>query len=1158
MKRPIIGLSAITAGILLAFVLGSMWAADLLGLEGRGRWILISGLSLLGLATAGLLFGYLAPRLRRKAAAAPPPDEEMENLLTSAQSRLAASGLKGGAKLSKLPLVLVLGPNGSTKTSTIVNSGLEPELLAGEVHRGDLVAPTEAVNVWYAQGTVFLEAGGRLLGDASRWSRLVRRIQPGRLGAALARGRQAPRAVVVCFGCDELLRPGSSESVPAAARKLRGHLGEISQQLGIRLPVYVVFTKADRLPHFGDYVRNLSAEEAREVLGCTLPLAGGPPAASYAEQESRRLGDAFQGIFRTLAAKRLDILPREGQEDIRGGAYEFPRELRKASGLAVQFLVELCKPSQLGASPFLRGFYFSGVRAVIVSDGAQAARAAQPASPDRVQLGATSVFQVGQIFGGQSAPAPAPTGSRKVPEWVFLPRIFRDVVLQDQAVRSLTGSGTRVHALRRAMLAGSAAVFLLLFLGFSYSYRNNRLLVREAVAATRGVETLVALDPQTPSLEEMRRLDALRAEAEETARLERDGRPWRLGWGLYTGDRVQPEVRRAYFDRFGRLLWGDTRGRMLASLQGLPDAPTASGEYGSAYETLRAHLVTTSHPAQSTTEFLTPVLMRYWTNGRELSPEHLETARRQFDFFGAELPHGNPLPGKPDEVAVGHSRLFLGAFAGEERFYQAMLSEAGKSGSPVEFARVSPASAPFVRNEVVVPAAFTKEGWKFVQANRNNVDKLLSGEEWVLGPQTIPAEDRARLIRDLHTRYVADYVRTWQEYLRAGAVVGFTGPGDAAQKLMVLSGNQSPLLQMLALASVHTAVDSVLVGKAFQPLHAVVPPGSEKLVTDANKDYMASLGSLASALGQVMSTPAPMRAQAATQASFSSGQVEGEVRKLSQAFSIDGEARVTGDAVQRALLSPVGIMKPVLAGVAAEAVPGEESPAAALNKQGAPFCRAVGQLAGSYPFNPRGTTEATIDDVAAVLEPGSSVVWEFYDGSLQDVLVRQGARYSPKIGGAVQPTSQFVAFFNRAAEISGAMFDESGAGPRVDFVLRPQTSAAVPEVTVSVDGKSRTFTRTVASSETFSWDGARAREARVTAKIGGADVTVAEGRGTWGLFRAMQKAEWQQSDRGRYLLTWRVPGQDAAVTAELLLAGGVPVLNPAFLDGLNCAPRIAR
>jgi len=42
--------------------------------------------------------------------------------------------------------------------------------------------------------------------------------------------------------------------------------------------------------------------------------------------------------------------------------------LRKLRKVVVQFLVDLARPSQLNVNPFLRGFYFSGVRPTVIED----------------------------------------------------------------------------------------------------------------------------------------------------------------------------------------------------------------------------------------------------------------------------------------------------------------------------------------------------------------------------------------------------------------------------------------------------------------------------------------------------------------------------------------------------------------------------------------------------------------------------------------------------------------------------------------------------------------------------------------------------------------------------------------------------------------------
>ncbi len=79
---------------------------------------------------------------------------------------------------------------------------------------------------------------------------------------------------------------------------------------------------------------------------------------------------------------------------------------------AVQFLVDLCRPSQLSAGPFLRGFYFTGVRPVIINEAAPVAAAAQqqqgPGGYGSAS-GATGIFNVGARAAAQpqyAAPAP--------------------------------------------------------------------------------------------------------------------------------------------------------------------------------------------------------------------------------------------------------------------------------------------------------------------------------------------------------------------------------------------------------------------------------------------------------------------------------------------------------------------------------------------------------------------------------------------------------------------------------------------------------------------------------------------------------------------------------------------------------------------------------
>ena len=89
----------------------------------------------------------------------------------------------------------------------------------------------------------------------------------------------------------------------------------------------------------------------------------------------------------------------------------------------------------------------------------------------------------------------------------------------------------------------------------------------------------------------------------------------------------------------------------------------------------------------------------------------------------------------------------------------------------------------------------------------------------------------------------------WRTYIKSASVVRYASLADASQKLTQLSGNQSPLLELFALASQNTAVDDPDVAQAFQPVQTVVPPGStDQYILPPNQNYITALVTLQTSL----------------------------------------------------------------------------------------------------------------------------------------------------------------------------------------------------------------------------------------------------------------------------------------------------------------------
>ena len=208
---------------------------------------------------------------------------------------------------------------------------------------------------------------------------------------------------------------------------------------------------------------------------------------------------------------------------------------------------------------------------------------------------------------GTSAP-----GSRRIPQWLFLGALFRDVLLRDRAPAAAASGARSVALLRRAVLSAATALALVGGLWSTVQYSKNG----RAVSAARELGTVMPSAAELPSAETLHRLETLRA---HLGRLS----SWRRWW-FYKGTGLYRELRQIYMDRFDRILLGPARASVLRSLDSLPDAPNATAQYGRAYQLLKAYLMTTSHPERMSPSFLVPVLKDRWLNGRQIDPERTE------------------------------------------------------------------------------------------------------------------------------------------------------------------------------------------------------------------------------------------------------------------------------------------------------------------------------------------------------------------------------------------------------------------------------------------------------------------------------------------------------------------------------------------------------
>ena len=942
--------------------------AFLIHLEGHKLVLFIVILGLLGALACAVILWYLN-KISPKNTGDPASSTELTNLdalLRDADAKLKQANRPGIKSLASMPLIYVIGDENSAKTQTILQSGLEPELLAGQVYApsvsgqsGQTIAPTQMANIWLTGSAAVVEAGGALLRQPALWQRLVKLTAPGKLGAALSKSALQPtRAVVLCVSIERILAPNTTEQIRALAQTMNERLRQVSQALGISLPVYVLFTKLDTVTAFAEYAANLTQDEVRTPVGSMLARLD-IGAGLYAEQAANQIGTRFDEVTYLLSEFRLELLGRGGQAPALAKSYEFPRDLRKLRAGIVDFLVEVARPSQIGVNPFLRGFFFSGMRAHIVED-VLSVGPSQSAPIQQPDAGATRVFSFAAMQ--QAAPTPiARSSTRKIAQWAFLPWFFSRLVLTDKTALESSRASTKVSVVKRILVASLCALLGLYLILLTISFFNNRSLEQRAAAATRPVATISGKDA-VASVADLQTLDQLRQVLIELDGYHKDGAPLMDRWGIYRGEDIRLAACHAYGTRFYKLLLNQTQANIITKLVALPAKAAPTDEYQSTYKPLKAWLITTSNPEKSTTDFLPPVLESEWIAARTISPEVQQLAQNQFDYYATALPNKEAsgqsclayLGGsKPDATLVANTRGYLNSFQGIDHVYLSMKAAADRKFPAIDFKKLYPNSVRFVSVPTIVDGAFSKEGFAFMQDAIKNPDQYLTGEEWVTGPAT-NAIDRGTLRAQLPDRYQADFLNAWRTFIKTAKVNAFGSVEDSAARLHELDGPGSPLLAIFGLISRNTAVVLPTFSQPFQAPRTVTPPSEGPYVNPA---YTGALAGIEQAIHQMLSNPA--NANDPTAVNAAGGTAYGAVSTLRGGFQPPDPAGIADANAERLLREPIK---------SAEDLAGK-APTKAANGAGADFCKASSGVLGKFPFNPDAKVDVTPEEAAAFFGP---------------------------------------------------------------------------------------------------------------------------------------------------------------------------------------------
>lgn len=1099
--RPFASETAKLVGILVVAVL---WGLSNLWTQLRARR-----------RNAGLVAELAAPAARPD-----PADAELAELarrFTGALEQLKQRrlGTKGNRRwLYQLPWYAMIGPPGSGKTTALVQSGLRFPLAQTRELRG--VAGTRYCDWFFTDEAVLIDTAGRYTsqdsdrdGDAKAWRgflELLRKRRP----------RQPLNGILVALAITDLIDGQRGRGGIDHAAAVRARLAEIESVLGVRLPIYLLLTKADLIAGFGEFFGQLGDREREQVWGVTLPHTPSGPGGPQVPA----LDQEFAGLIERLDRMTPARLAGERDLERRALVLGFPAQVQALGPDLLRFVEAAFGSSSFETQPALRGVYLTS--------------GTQTGTPIDRLAGAIS-----RSLGlPQEAPPPQATDRS-----FFLTRLLRDVVFAEASLggRDLGGE-RRARMFRAAALAGMAALLVVAIAAWTLGYVSNRdrqlalehaltawIAEAEPIAKHRLATPDAALAPVLPALD---RLAALQAAVTEPV-------PWYQRIGLSQQGLLEAQTGVAYRKALRDILLP----RLALRLERQMAVRINDPDY--LLEALKIYLMLGGQaPADGD-------LVGGWfaLDLQNNEPALAEAMAPHLAALVADLPAIEARP-TLDASLLERAKAAVAKIPLAKRAWEDLLaSDAVRELPPWTITEnAGPnATATLVRRSgrplgAPIPGIFTHAGFYevFLPILPEAAQAALA-ENWVLGqtqrPETNPAQV-ARLQADLIQLYEDDAIAAWEGVLRDVTLAPMGSLDQAVDATKALSGPNSPLKLLTQSIVAETSLAQPPASGATDAGDAADPAKMEQSAGKALGKLGSKLGKLSKLLGtRAEATPAGNDGPppgTAVEAHFQYLRdlvqgVDGAPPKLDDAIAALGtlngklnEAAISpnpGEAFAR--MGPTGAAQ--LAKVAGQMpeplnqmLAGVAQKAGAISATGirqqlnavwqadvAPFCAQA--LNGRFPFTPSSDSDAALDDVQRLFATGGLI-----DGFVTERLAtlvdtsRRPWRPNPGIGLA----SGSLAQLERARRIGRSLF--GGGTFRATFTLTPlDLDGGSASVTLDLDGQTLRYDHGPLQPKGFVWPGpAGTGIVRVSfAPLDGGPPVIASAEGPWSLFRLLQRSQ---------------------------------------------------
>ncbi len=967
---------------------------------------------------------------------------------------LKGSNIGGGSKdaLYTLPWYVVAGGPKSGKSALVMGSGMNFETLPSQRRsEQNFIRPTRQVDWRVTSDAVFIDTAGRFQSEGGvedEWNAVIEAIKK-------QRPKRPIDGFLLAVNAERILHSDERE-IEEQAKIIRARLDQTTKALKSRFPVYLIFTHADAIEGFRDSFSTSKNEGENLVWGTTIPLEKSDNAQALFDSEYEILQDS-------VMKRRLIRLSAPFSPTRQLRIFNFPLHFGSARRKLGTFVTTLFRPNPFSESPFLRGFYFTAVPV------------------NRESAGKKPTANSGQTVGIT----------------YFTRKLFRDVVLRDKDLVKTFQEQRQKPPIFGWLLTIFVTLLTLLFLGLAgVSLYNNNQLLNDASAKGDAVLTIVKADTNKDPLKksgddtrrEIQSIENLRKVLEKLDDYERNGAPFLMRFGLYSGNRLYKEkLLNIYYNAVEQRFKQPALKKLESDLAAFSSDQNTSGSgdldekqedlLGKKYDELKVYLMWSEEfkDRAEPTSF-SDTLETIWFAESKLPPEFSETAKAQLDFYFKQVDRQKeyerdtsrfPRIALNQEI-VRQARVKLKSFPAYLRYLKRVTTEVSKE---VDAATVDTIlagrSQDTLEGKHTIPGAYTVDGYrKFMKEKILKANEELSKDDWVMGEKVGDAKTQTTEIAKLEQKYLREYTDNWRKLVRETKVVPFDQNQDSMEKtLNAFSDSDSPMKIFLEEVARNTDLSAepeaegwiawiksffskkqktdtggnTDVEKDFRPLFDFVGSGEEKSEKSLPiEQYGSELKRLANQLVGISSRE---KAKISGDIANEKGEVYKALRTVENKINSSLESFKTpaGQELARLMKEPISEVRVYF---------GADAKTQLQKTWAEQILPKAKEIESGYPFDDQGESDLT--KLSAFLNPVNGTLTKFYKDNLEKYFEESNGEYVVK-EGSPKFSPEFVAYLNNAFKLRKALFgDNASPNFEYDFQLLPVQDAVIE---ITIDGQ---------------------------------------------------------------------------------------------------------